>query len=111
MPTARNAQGIDIVAYSTDGRRYLGIQVKSVSRLMPVPVGTSPDRVMGDYWIIVTKVTADPVTFILTSEEVRSLARPSGKDGPTSYWIEVCDYSGDEFREAWSRIGRGDEFF
>ena len=39
MPTARNARGIDIVAYSTDERRYLELQVKSLSKLTPVPLG------------------------------------------------------------------------
>ena len=32
MPTARNARGIDILAYSTDAKRTRTIQVKSLSR-------------------------------------------------------------------------------
>lgn len=40
MPTARNARGIDVVAYSRDGNRYLGLQVKSLSKRAPVPLGT-----------------------------------------------------------------------
>ena len=43
MPTARNARGIDVVAYSRDGKRYIGIQVKSLSKRVPVPLGTSLD--------------------------------------------------------------------
>ena len=39
MPTARNARGIDIVAYSRDGKRYLGLQVKSLSKRSGYPSG------------------------------------------------------------------------
>ena len=30
MPTTRNARGIDIVAYSPDGRHFLALQVKAL---------------------------------------------------------------------------------
>ena len=41
MPTSRNARGIDLLAYSTGADRYLGIQVKALSKLKPpVPVCT-----------------------------------------------------------------------
>ena len=57
MPTARNARGVDIIAYSRDASRFVGVQVKALSKRNPVPLGTSLDKVMGDFWIIVNKVT------------------------------------------------------
>src|SRR5450759_4360795 len=52
MPTARNARGIDLLAYNTTADRYLGIQVKALSKPKPpVPLGKSVDTFMGDYWI------------------------------------------------------------
>src|SRR5260370_4550284 len=39
MPTSRNARGIDILAYSQTGRRFLTVQVKALSNPVPVPLG------------------------------------------------------------------------
>ena len=44
MPTARNAKGIDLVAYDLAGNTYRGIQVKSLSKRDPVPLGTSATK-------------------------------------------------------------------
>ena len=50
MPTARNARGVDVIAYNSDCSRMLAIQVKTLSRRNPVPLGASLDRIMGDLW-------------------------------------------------------------
>ncbi len=108
MPTARNARGIDVVAYSRDGKRYLGIQVKSLSKRAPVPLGTSLDNLMGDFWVIISKVVSEPTAFILTPDEIKQRAHRGEKDGRISYWLQPKAYEIDEFHEAWHRIGRGD---
>jgi hypothetical protein len=42
MPTSRNARGIDLLAYDAPAGRYLGIQVKALSKpKAPVPLGTT----------------------------------------------------------------------
>jgi len=74
MPTARNARGVDILAYSQDANRKLAIQVKALSKRNPVPLGGSLDKVMGDIWIIVNKVATSPSAFILLPSEVKELA-------------------------------------
>ena len=104
MPTARNAKGIDLVLYSPDGRDFLGIQVKALSKRAPVPLGATLDKVMGDYWVIVTKARTEPVCFVLTPDEVQALAHRGEKDGRVSYWLQPSAYDQDEFREAWDRI-------
>lgn len=107
MPTARNAMGIDIVAYSRDGSRFVGVQVKALSRRNPVPLGSSLDKMMGDYWVIVNKVVAPaPSAFILLPSEVRERAHRGEKDGRVTYWIQPNDYEKEPFREAWHRIGQ-----
>ncbi|GIU78573.1 MAG: hypothetical protein KatS3mg005_1811 [Bryobacteraceae bacterium] len=58
MPTARNARGVDIIAYNQDASRFIGVQVKSLSKRNPVPLGTSLDRIMGDFWIIVNELAS-----------------------------------------------------
>jgi hypothetical protein len=118
MPTARNARGIDLLAYDASGRHFLGIQVKALSRRIPVPLGRSVDNLMGDWWIIVTNVgrpeitgaeTERPECFVLLPSEVRERAHRGEKDGRISYWLQPNQYASTEFREAWSRVGRGDQ--
>ncbi len=88
MPTARNARGVDIIAYSRDASRFVGVQVKALSKRNPVPLGTSLDKIMGDFWVIVNKVaTPTPSAFILLPSEVRERAHRGEKDGRVSYWL------------------------
>ena len=108
MPTARNARGIDVVAYSQDGRRFLGIQVKALSKRAPVPLGKSRETLMGEFWIIINKVVYEPTAFILKLEEVKQLAHRGKKNGRISFWLQPSAYEADRFHEAWDRIGRGD---
>ncbi len=108
MPTARNARGIDIVVYSRDSKRYLGIQVKSLSKRAPVPLGKSLDNIVGDFWVIINRVISEPTFFILTPDEIKERAHCGEKDGRVSYWLQPKDYELDEFQGAWQRIGRGE---
>jgi len=108
MPTARNARGVDIIAYSRDASRFVGVQVKALSKRNPVPLGTSLDKIMGDFWVIVNKVaTPTPSAFILLPSEVRERAHGGEKDGRVSFWLQPADYEQEQFREAWERIGHG----
>jgi len=105
MPTARNARGVDIIAYNRDATRFVGIQVKTLSKRNPVPLGKSLETMMGDYWVIVNKVaTPTPSAFILLPSEVLEHAHRGEKDGRISYWLQPADYDQNTFREAWERI-------
>lgn len=104
MPTARNARGIDIIAYNKEGTEYLGIQVKTLSKRSPVPLGKSLDKVMGDYWVIVNDVTREPNAFILLPNEIKKLAHRGEKEGRVSYWLQPNTYDIELFKEAWHRI-------
>jgi hypothetical protein len=108
LPTSRNARGVDIVAYDVNAARYLGFQVKALSKRSPVPLGNSADKFMGDWWIIVTNALTEPKCFIIKPDEVRRLAHRGEKNGRVSYWLQPKQYDTDEFREAWDRIGHGD---
>ena len=108
MPTARNARGVDIIAYSEDAARFVAVQVKALNKRNPVPLGTSLDKVMGDFWVIVNKLAAPaPLAFVLLPTEVRERAHRGEKDGRVSFWLQPAQYEDDTFREAWDRIGRG----
>ena len=108
MTTARNARGVDIIAYSRDASRFVGVQVKSLSKRAAVPLGTSLDKVIGDFWVIVNKVRSpSPSAFILLPSEVRERAIRNEKDGRVSYWLDPPYYDQETFREGWERIGHG----
>lgn len=109
MPTARNARGVDIVAYSQDATCKLAIQVKALSKRYPVPLGTSLDKVMGDFWIIVNNVSSSPSAYILLPSEVRKLAHRGEKEGRVSFWLQPKSYDQEDFKEKWGRIGRGEK--
>jgi len=109
MPTARNARGIDIVAYNRDGSRFIGIQVKALSKRDPVPLGASMDKIMGDFWVIVNNVAKEPSAFVMLPAEVKERAHRGEKAGQVSYWLQPASYDADEFREAWHRIGHGND--
>jgi hypothetical protein len=107
MPTARNARGVDIIAYSQDALRTVAIQVKSLSRRYSVPLGTSLEKLIGDYLIVCSNVVSDPVAFVLTPDEARARAHKAGRPDKHSFWLERKDYELAQFREAWSRLGSG----
>jgi len=109
MPTARNARGIDIIAYNREGSKFIEIQVKTLSRRNPVPLGKTLEKIMGDYWIIVNNVSKEPDAFILRPNEVKSLAHRGEKEGRISYWLQPASYDNEQFKEAWHRIGYGHE--
>ena len=109
MPTSRNARGIDIIAYNSNGTNFIGVQVKTLSKRNPVPLGLSLEKLMGDYWIIITNVSNDPNAFIMKPEEVKALAHRGEKNGNVSYWLQPASYDTKEFKEAWDRIGQGHE--
>jgi hypothetical protein len=107
MPTSRNARGVDVVAYSRDGLRFMTVQVKALSKRNPVPLGKSLEKVTGQFWVVVNKVVTSPTAFVLLPEEVKLRAHRGEKEGRVSYWLQPADYDQDAFREAWGRIGQG----
>ena len=104
MPTARNARGIDIVAYTQDASRTCTIQVKALSKRAPVPLGLTLDKLVGDFFIVCSKIATTPECFVLTPSEVQKMAHRSEKEGRISYWLQPREYEGDRFREAWTRL-------
>ena len=108
MPTTRSARGIDIIAYSPDAAHFKGVQVKSLSKLNPVPFGKTLRKIMGDVWIIVNNVVSEtPSTFIMLPQEVAERAFRAEKEGRVSYWLQPRGSHGyiqERFLEAWDRI-------
>lgn len=107
MPTARNARGIDVIAYSSSASRKIAVQVKSLSKRDPVPLGLVIDGLMGDFWLNVNGVATTPKAYVMLPSEVRDLAHRGEKEGRVSYWLQPKGYCQPQFEEAWHRIGQG----
>lgn len=102
MPTARDAKGIDIIANSPDAAHSMGAKVRSLSNKLAVSLGTTPDKIAGDWWIIMNDAVSDtPSTFIMLPDEVREGAH---REKDHTYWLEHRDYSQERFRDAWHRL-------
>lgn len=109
MPTARNARGIDIIAYNKSGTEFIGVQVKSLTKRNPVPLGNSLEKIMGDFWLILNNVAEEPNVFVMLPEEIKILAHRSEKNGVVSYWLQPTSYDTPNFKNVWHRIGHGHE--
>lgn len=106
MPTARNARGVDIVVYSQDSSQKLTIQVKTLSKGSPVPLGNKLDHLFADFVVVCRHVAREaPECFVLTPAEIRNTVHRGEKNGKVSYWLQPRDYAKEEFREKWERIG------
>ena len=104
MPTARNARGIDIIAYDNTGTEFIGVQVKALSKRNPVPLGTDLEKIMGDFWIIVNNLSTKPTALIMKPAEVKERAHRAEKEGRVSFWLQPTAYDQPLFREAWDRL-------
>jgi len=105
MPTARNARGIDIIAYNRDCTKTIAVQVKSLSKRSPVPLGQTLGNIRGDWWVIIVDVHTKPEAFILKPKQVKDAAHRGEKEGRVSYWLQTSSYMLEKYRERWNRIG------
>jgi len=109
MPTARNARGIDAIAYSHDGKKTTTIQVKSLSKKRAVPLGTHLDNLIAEHVVVCCGIGRDttPECFVMPTRTVKRMAaRDSG--GKRAFWLESSTFSKRAYREAWEKqIGPG----
>jgi hypothetical protein len=70
-----------------------------------------PDKIMGDYWVVVLGATGEkPTCYILKLEEVKSLVSKyaAKKDGKITYWLPKQLYAVEDYLEMWEqKIGFG----
>jgi len=102
MPTARNARGIDIVAYNQVGNKVLTFQVKSLSKRNAVPLGATMSSLVANYVIVVGLVTsANPHCHVMKPREVKRLSEPH----KGAFWLPPRAY--ECFEDIGKRIGPG----
>ena len=100
-----NDPNIAVCWKGADKNRKITVQTRSFSEKMAAKIGNNLDKIMGDFWIIVTHLNSgEPQIYILSSDEVKAGA---SQDGDGTYWLEPEDYSTEGFKEKWDRIGTG----
>ena len=83
------AKGPNVVIDSEDAERTWRLNVRSLSKRDPVPLGKDPN-IDADWVVVCTRVREDsPRCYVLTSSEVSKLANRD-KRGP-NHWLEQRD--------------------
>ena len=108
LPTSRNTKGIDIIIFSEKAKRMHTIQVKSLSKKDPVPLGSSLENLFGEFLIICRKVFNEkPEIFIAKIDKLKNngLIHEGVKNNKKSYWLQPKEY--EKFKDNWDIIGEG----
>ncbi len=72
LPTSRNTKGIDIIIFSEKAQRTHTIQVKSLRKKDPVPLGNNLENLIAEYLIICRNVFHEkPEVFITKIGEIK----------------------------------------
>ena len=100
MPTARNAKGADILAYTPDQKQFLTFQVKAMTKLTNISLGKSLDDIFCDWWLVITNVYDAPVAYVMTPQEIRDSARLY----KNTYWAQGNAFETDQTLNNWDRI-------
>ena len=108
MPTARNAKGVDVIIFNQNASRKISLQIKTLSKRNPVPLGAHLENFIADYIVIcVRNYPDDPICFVMIPDEVKNLAYRGEKNERISYWLQPSAYDTDAYKEQWKRIGSG----
>jgi hypothetical protein len=108
MPTSRNAKGIDILIYSQNAERKYGVQVKSLSKKAPVPLGNNLETstlFLADFLVVCRIASVNPEVFITRPENIRDRIHRGVREERVSYWLDPKEY--ERFRDSWNEIGEG----
>jgi hypothetical protein len=99
--TSRNARGVDLVAYSDDGERWITVQVKALTEPADVGLGNNLQHLMAQYVVIARRVFEEtPEYFITRADKAKSSAALDSQ-----YWLARKEY--EPFRDCWEVIGDG----
>ncbi|HET7149220.1 MAG TPA: hypothetical protein VFI73_12050 [Candidatus Nitrosopolaris sp.] len=105
-PTSRNAKGIDILIYSQDAIKKYAIQVKSLSKKVPVPLGDKEVNTiaLADY-VIICVLQETQEMFIAKPTDLNQRIHRGERNGEISYWLQPKGYV--MFKDNWHIIGDG----
>lgn len=107
VPTSRNARGVDLLLYDDAARRRPTVQVKTLTKRDPVPLGSSRENLFADFYVACVGVgdpTTAPRCYVMTCNEicrdmVENRARATGKP---ALWLAQRDY--EAHLDRWDKI-------
>ncbi|WP_211365062.1 hypothetical protein [Rhodovulum strictum] len=103
--TIRNARGADLYAANDDETIVHPIQSKALSKRSDVPLGSSIGSLRSPWWVITMNAHADePECYVLSLDEVTTLAVENIKEGKSSFWLPFKSFTRPEFKNAWHRL-------
>ncbi len=111
LPTSRNTKGVDIVIFSGKAKRIHTIQVKSLSKKDPVPLGANLENLLAEYIVICRGILDEKSEiFITRTDELKNnhLIDERIKNNKKSYWLQPKNY--EKFRDNWDIIGEGYDY-
>ena len=87
LPTSRNTKGIDMVIFDQDGKHKHTIQIKTLTKRAPIPLGSSLEDIVADF-LIVCVLEPTPEAYIMTRTEVleRDDLNAQVRAGKKSIW-------------------------
>lgn len=100
----KREKGIDVIAYKGDN--FVSVQVKTLSKENPVPLGNNLEKILknsGKYWVVVVlnKERKPNEAFVMLREEIKAQERKN-KDGKVSFWLQPTEYK--IFKNCWDKI-------
>ena len=111
MPTSRNAKGIDILAYSDDGK-CIGIQVKTISNPVNICFGKKVEYMFDYLFVVVLSASSNeneqdgcryPKVYVLSKNETKLLMRHYGNN----WWLRIdLLKKGSYYNDSWGRINK-----
>jgi len=114
LPTSRNTRGVDLVIYNQKGDKKYTIQVKTLSKESPIPLGKNLDHLIADFLMVCVLDDDKPRVFILKTKEIKDRKeieqqREKGQEkgfwavNSKNAWIEFSN----QYLDNWRIIGDG----
>ena len=113
-PRRMNAR--NLIRCESEAGGVICVQVKSLSGQGNAVGAAAPDRIAGDYWVIVRNVASGtPECYILLTDEIKAnITTETNRQGRISYFFDFrvgqsrsSRYDIEPFKEAWEWIGSG----
>lgn len=73
--------------YGQNGIKKHTVQVKSLTKRSPVPIGSNLESLFADYLIICRNVFDNPEMFVTTPKDVYRKIHKGQAEGRISYWL------------------------
>ncbi len=114
LPTSRNTRGVDLVIYNQKGDKKHTIQIKTLSKESPIPLGKNLEHLIADFLMVCVLGNNKPRIFILRTEDIKKreeIENQKEKGQKKGFWAVNSKNAWTEFSnqylDNWRIIGDG----